>query len=178
VAWEWHSDPWLGGGTVSRGLGVAQRAVAWGWHIELWLGGGTSSCGLGVAQRAVAWGWHSELWLGGGTSSCGLGVAQRAVAWEWHIELWLGVAPRAVAWEWHSELWLGSGTVAFRNNTSNPVFSNHTHGTDITLLQHYQVPRTPEESRKKKESIPFIFNDESTGSCICLRRHIYMSHVK
>jgi hypothetical protein len=27
------------------------------------------------------------------------------------------------------------------------------------------------------EHIPSIFNDESTGSFICLRRHIYMSHV-
>jgi hypothetical protein len=26
--------------------------------------------------------------------------------------------------------------------------------------------------------IPFIFNDESTGSCICLRLDLYMSHVK
>jgi hypothetical protein len=31
---------------------------------------------------------------------------------------------------------------------------------------------------KEKESIPFIFNDESTGSCICLRLDLYMSHVK
>jgi hypothetical protein len=31
---------------------------------------------------------------------------------------------------------------------------------------------------KKKESIPFIFNDESTGSCIYLRLDLYMSHVK
>jgi hypothetical protein len=30
----------------------------------------------------------------------------------------------------------------------------------------------------RKESIPFIFNDESTGSCICLRLDLYMSHVK
>jgi hypothetical protein len=30
----------------------------------------------------------------------------------------------------------------------------------------------------EKESIPFIFNDESTGSCICLRLDLYMSHVK
>jgi hypothetical protein len=29
----------------------------------------------------------------------------------------------------------------------------------------------------KKKSIPSIFNDESTGSFVCLRRHIYMSHV-
>jgi hypothetical protein len=32
--------------------------------------------------------------------------------------------------------------------------------------------------RKKRESIPFIFNDESTASCICLRLDLYMSHVK
>jgi hypothetical protein len=30
----------------------------------------------------------------------------------------------------------------------------------------------------QKESIPFIFNDEGTGSCICLRLDLYMSHVK
>jgi hypothetical protein len=29
----------------------------------------------------------------------------------------------------------------------------------------------------KSKSIPSIFNYESTGSFICLRRHIYMSHV-
>jgi hypothetical protein len=29
-----------------------------------------------------------------------------------------------------------------------------------------------------KKRIPFIFNDESTGSCICLRLDLYMSHVK
>jgi hypothetical protein len=35
-------------------------------------------------------------------------------------------------------------------------------------------------SKWKKEStrIPFIFNDESAGSCICLRLDLYMSHVK
>jgi hypothetical protein len=31
--------------------------------------------------------------------------------------------------------------------------------------------------RKKGKRIPFIFNDESTGSCICLRLDIYMTHV-
>jgi hypothetical protein len=31
--------------------------------------------------------------------------------------------------------------------------------------------------RKKRKSIPSIFKDESTGSCICLRSLIYMSHV-
>jgi hypothetical protein len=30
---------------------------------------------------------------------------------------------------------------------------------------------------KKKKRIPSIFNDESTGSCICLSSLIYMSHV-
>jgi hypothetical protein len=30
---------------------------------------------------------------------------------------------------------------------------------------------------KKSKRIPSIFNDESTGSFVCLRRHIYMSHV-
>jgi hypothetical protein len=28
-----------------------------------------------------------------------------------------------------------------------------------------------------KKRIPSISSDESTGSCICLRQHIYMSHV-
>jgi hypothetical protein len=32
-------------------------------------------------------------------------------------------------------------------------------------------------SRRKRERIPSIFNDESTGTFICLRSHIYMSHV-
>jgi hypothetical protein len=30
---------------------------------------------------------------------------------------------------------------------------------------------------KNNKPIPFILSDESTGSFICLRRHIYMSHV-
>jgi hypothetical protein len=30
----------------------------------------------------------------------------------------------------------------------------------------------------KSKRIPFIFNDESTGSCICLGLDLYMSHVK
>jgi hypothetical protein len=30
---------------------------------------------------------------------------------------------------------------------------------------------------KKSKRIPYIFKDESTGSCICLSQHIYMSHV-
>jgi hypothetical protein len=29
-----------------------------------------------------------------------------------------------------------------------------------------------------KKRIPFTFNDESTGLCICLRLDLYMSHVK
>jgi hypothetical protein len=33
------------------------------------------------------------------------------------------------------------------------------------------------DNDKKSKRIPSIFNDESTGSFICLRRHIYMSHV-
>jgi hypothetical protein len=31
---------------------------------------------------------------------------------------------------------------------------------------------------KKSKRIPFIFNDKSTGSCICLRLDLYLSHVK
>jgi hypothetical protein len=31
--------------------------------------------------------------------------------------------------------------------------------------------------KKKNKIIPSIFKDESTGSCICLRSLIYMSHV-
>jgi hypothetical protein len=30
---------------------------------------------------------------------------------------------------------------------------------------------------KKSKCIPSIFNDESTGLCICLRQDLYMSHV-
>jgi hypothetical protein len=30
---------------------------------------------------------------------------------------------------------------------------------------------------KKSKRIPSIFKDESTGLFICLRRHIYMSHI-
>jgi hypothetical protein len=30
----------------------------------------------------------------------------------------------------------------------------------------------------KSKRMPFIFNDESTGSCICLRLDLHMSHVK
>jgi hypothetical protein len=32
--------------------------------------------------------------------------------------------------------------------------------------------------RNKKKRIPFIFNDESTGSCIYLRLDLYMSHLQ
>jgi hypothetical protein len=30
----------------------------------------------------------------------------------------------------------------------------------------------------KGKRIPFIFNDESTGSCMCLRLDLYLSHIK
>jgi hypothetical protein len=33
-------------------------------------------------------------------------------------------------------------------------------------------------SSKKSKRVPFIFNDESTGSYICRRVDLYMSHVK
>jgi hypothetical protein len=33
------------------------------------------------------------------------------------------------------------------------------------------------DGRKKVNVYPFIFNDESTGSCICLRLDLYMSRV-
>jgi hypothetical protein len=33
-------------------------------------------------------------------------------------------------------------------------------------------------TKNKSKRIPFIFNDESTGSCICIRLDLYMSHVK
>jgi hypothetical protein len=33
------------------------------------------------------------------------------------------------------------------------------------------------DGTEKSKRIPSIFNDEITGSFICLRRHIYMSHV-
>jgi hypothetical protein len=54
-------------------------------------------------------------------------------------------------------------------------------------MQEPDVPSKPskEPERKKpvrsdvtKKRIPFIFNDESTGSCICLRLDLYLSHVK
>jgi hypothetical protein len=32
--------------------------------------------------------------------------------------------------------------------------------------------------KEKGKRIPFIFNDESTGSFICLRLDLYLSHVK
>jgi hypothetical protein len=41
--------------------------------------------------------------------------------------------------------------------------------TAYSLLQQTHI--------KKSKRIHSIFNDESTGSFICLRRHIYMSHV-
>jgi hypothetical protein len=34
------------------------------------------------------------------------------------------------------------------------------------------------ENKRKGKRIPFIYNDESTGSCICLRLDLYMSHIK
>jgi hypothetical protein len=37
--------------------------------------------------------------------------------------------------------------------------------------------RTQATKSQKSKRVPSIFNDESTESFICLRRHIYMSHV-
>jgi hypothetical protein len=41
-----------------------------------------------------------------------------------------------------------------------------------------EPPETCRAIYRNKKSIPFIFNDESTGSCICLRLDLYVSHVK
>jgi hypothetical protein len=52
------------------------------------------------------------------------------------------------------------------------------------VLQVWPIPTsTPLESKRqntinKSKRIPFIFNDESTGSCICLGLDLYMSRVK
>jgi hypothetical protein len=40
-----------------------------------------------------------------------------------------------------------------------------------------EVQRKQKKAEYKSKRIPSIFNDSSPGSCICLRRHIYMSHV-
>jgi hypothetical protein len=40
-----------------------------------------------------------------------------------------------------------------------------------------ELPGPHFKRRAKKKRIPYIFKDESTGSCICLSRHIYMLHV-
>jgi hypothetical protein len=34
-----------------------------------------------------------------------------------------------------------------------------------------------ETKKKKGKGIPFIFNDESTGSYICLRLNIHVTHI-
>jgi hypothetical protein len=39
-------------------------------------------------------------------------------------------------------------------------------------------PALGRSATKKSKRIPFIFNDERTGTCICLRLDLYMSHVK
>jgi hypothetical protein len=52
-----------------------------------------------------------------------------------------------------------------------PPYANSTILIFIHRLQYSSSDRLP------KKRIPSIFNDESTGSFICLRRHIYMSHV-
>jgi hypothetical protein len=51
--------------------------------------------------------------------------------------------------------------------SSNHLFDYPEHG-DKNVLRN----------SSKKESIPFIFNDESTGSCTCLRLDLYLSHLK
>jgi hypothetical protein len=33
-------------------------------------------------------------------------------------------------------------------------------------------------NKRKSKRVPFIFNDKSTGSCICLRLDLYLSRVK
>jgi hypothetical protein len=51
---------------------------------------------------------------------------------------------------------------------------------DIRLRTNVDKPLTciAVISFRKSKRIHFIFNDESTGSCICLRLDLYMSHVK
>jgi phosphoglycerate-specific signal transduction histidine kinase len=48
------------------------------------------------------------------------------------------------------------------------------------LLMQQQASTSSETElvqKQKSKRIPSIFKDESTGSCICLRSLIYMSHV-
>jgi hypothetical protein len=48
------------------------------------------------------------------------------------------------------------------------------HQSDISQHVHKTYRSAQIHTNKR---IPSIFNDESTGTFICLRRHIYMSHV-
>jgi hypothetical protein len=49
----------------------------------------------------------------------------------------------------------------------NPAITDKDYCRIITVLLHKNT-RILREVNLEKESIPFIFNDESTGSCICL----------
>jgi len=42
---------------------------------------------------------------------------------------------------------------------------------------HLGIDLTTEEEGVEKKYITSTFNDRSTGSCICLRLHLYMPHV-
>jgi hypothetical protein len=55
-----------------------------------------------------------------------------------------------------------------------PCFLNSYIKVKVKVIPYSAVNYT---ERKKSKRIPSIFNDESTESFICLRRHIYMSHV-
>jgi rRNA maturation protein Rpf1 len=55
--------------------------------------------------------------------------------------------------------------IAIHKNSEKQKVENY---REISLLNF---------KRKRNKRVPSIFNEESTESFICLRRHIYISHV-
>jgi hypothetical protein len=73
----------------------------------------------------------------------------------------------------------------FRTNTVKNRKGNlvaHSHSILASCRKHFfqllNMRVVNDIRHRKKENISFIFNDESTGSCVCLRLNLYMSHVK
>jgi hypothetical protein len=61
-----------------------------------------------------------------------------------------------------------SGTPTRKENFEKP---------DTTVGEYKVFPKVKGRQEEKSKRIPFIFNNESTGSCKCLRLDLYMSHV-
>jgi hypothetical protein len=59
-------------------------------------------------------------------------------------------------------------------NLSIAAITTGLHITTESSIAHY-FSASISMLKKKSKRIPFIFNDKSTGSCICLRLDLYLS---